>query len=269
MERNPSVGDKYKFETSTEKTTKQFTSIADSIVKDATTKIRYKADGEFLVKKIADDKTVSVVEYHISNLTSVSNGKETVLITDKIVIIDFKNKTAVYQESKQPLEENIAIALHQVVNYNSENNDKPQKNDDLVFGTNKKKKVGDNWEISKFDFVDGLNSDEMKFTEKDVTGFTTFEKAGKVDNEEVLSLSAKVDVSNIQFAGFGNGIDVVESQLTLNMKGDFPIDQTKKILNSETNMDIKIVAEGTLNQLKVLVKMDIKNKKTRHLVRLN
>jgi hypothetical protein len=121
-----------------------------------------------------------------------------------------------------------------------------QVNDDHIFGTKERKKVGDSWPVNSVKAAADLSTKGMKVSPENIKGNTMLEKLVVVDGRECLKLDAKIDMSNISLP-LPSGLTVEKSDMSATFSGEFPVDVSIRRLSEQLAMTVAITAKGKPN----------------------
>ncbi|HKS36655.1 MAG TPA: hypothetical protein VJW76_05665 [Verrucomicrobiae bacterium] len=115
--------------------------------------------------------------------------------------------------------------------------------DDEIFGTTTRQKVGGTWPINGDVARRDLEKKMPGFTLSAVKGSTRLLGLAKVDGIDCLNLSAELRLQ----ASPGNlqpGMKILQNELTANFAGTFPIDSTRQPLAESQEMTLRIALAG-------------------------
>jgi hypothetical protein len=115
--------------------------------------------------------------------------------------------------------------------------------DDDVFGTNERKKVGDNWNVRGTEAVRDLAARGLTVKAENIRGSMKLEKAAVVDGISSLSISGRMDVDRIA-PPLPPGFFVEKANASAVLSGEFPVDTSLGRLSETASMTIAFVGRG-------------------------
>lgn len=118
-----------------------------------------------------------------------------------------------------------------------------ETNDDHIFGTKERRKVGDSWPVNSVKAAADLSTKGMKVAKEDITGRTTLEKLVEVDGRKCLKINAGIKMSRIGLA-LPAGFEIEKSNMSATFSGEFPVDPSIRRLAEEMAMTVAITAKG-------------------------
>lgn len=156
----------------------------------------------------------------------------------------------------QPLAADVAKAIDLIVSMGSDEG----ANDDIIFGTKERKKVGDSWPLNAKAAAEDMTSKSngaMKLTEKSISGTTTLVEIVKAKTGDALHLAATMKMTDVTL-DLPPGMKVESSHFDAQMKGLFPADPAKRSLSQFMAMQGEIVCGGMVGDRTMAMTMTMK-----------
>jgi len=159
---------------------------------------------------------------------------------DTRLIASLKDRELVFaevlegQEEGKPLAEGIELdALQQVISLDDEGD----VNDDDIFGSKGKRKVGDKWSVNKDKAIEDFRKDEIVIFADRFKGETKLAGVVKVKGVECYRLTGSFVATQFR-PPVPRGYRVEESALTAKYAGSFPVDT--RLPELETTVDVRM-----------------------------
>ncbi|HXE55503.1 MAG TPA: hypothetical protein VN541_20940 [Tepidisphaeraceae bacterium] len=115
-----------------------------------------------------------------------------------------------------------------------------EPNDQMVFGTDQPRKVGDQWPINREQAARGFASGGLPINKDDVTGQTKLVAITKTDQGPAMKIESTVRVDRLA-AVLPDGTELQSGNLTGEYGGLFPVDSGKRPIQSTESMDLHMV----------------------------
>ena len=130
-------------------------------------------------------------------------------------------------------------------------------NDDQIFGTKERKKVGDSWSINGALAAADLAKKGIAIEPSNLTGNATLVEEQKSGNQDSLRISASMAIKNVKIP-LPPGMVVESGEFKATFSGLFPVDVTKRPSRSGMTMDGKFVSAGTSGGKEVAMTLTMK-----------
>lgn len=129
--------------------------------------------------------------------------------------------------------------------------------DDTIFGTTGRKKIGEAWPINGAAAAADLVKLGIPAEAANVTGTTTLVEVVTQENQELLRLSATLKMTGVN-PPVPPGFTVQSSLFTSEHSGLFPVDLTKRSRLESTALNFEVAVSGTQNGQPVVMTMSKK-----------
>lgn len=127
-------------------------------------------------------------------------------------------------------------------------------NDDVVFGSKARRKVGDSWPIdSSAAAADAATKGGMKIDPANITGTTTLAEAQK----DGLKITAAMTMKEVGIP-LPPGMTVTASAFTADFSGIFPVDTSKRAVHNAFSMNGKVECAGKAGDKELTMVMTMK-----------
>lgn len=194
--------------------------------------------------------TISKATKTVKGMVSELLPAGTVLVAEQVGI-----KTQ-FSVDGQALAADVAKAIDLIVSMESDEG----ANDDIVFGTKERKKVGDSWPVNAKAAAEDVTSKTdgaMKLTEKSISGTTTLVEIAKAKTGDALRVEATMKLTDITI-DLPPGMKVESSRFDAHMKGLFPVDPAKRALSKSMAMQGEFVCGGMVGERAMTMTMTMK-----------
>jgi hypothetical protein len=133
-------------------------------------------------------------------------------------------------------------------------------NDEQIFGTKDRKKVGESWSINAKDAAAGLAKKGVLVEPGNVTGTATLAEVVKAGNQDALRIAGTLAMKKVNMP-LPPGMVVKSSEFNAAFSGLFPVDPTKRVLHSQMVMGGKSVCAGMSDDKELAMTITIKQSK--------
>ncbi len=138
------------------------------------------------------------------------------------------------QKEGRPVPEGLELDALQQVNILSRED---SANDDVVFGSQKRRKLGESWDFNKTASMADLEREGARFDAKKFSGRTILDQLVKVDGIECLLIRGEVDATDFQ-PPLPKDFRVEQSSMQVRYSGKFPTDV--RLPELEITMEFKL-----------------------------
>ena len=121
---------------------------------------------------------------------------------------------------------------------------KSKSNDDVIFGTSERKKVGDQWTANNAQMAKDFSKTSLKFRGRDLTSKVKLAAARKVRGVPCLHIVGDIAASHAEMQ-LPKGAKVVRFTMKVQFDGDFPLDVSLPTLRKSMKMSIVIEMEAS------------------------
>jgi hypothetical protein len=176
------------------------------------------------------------------------------------LIAERKDKRTEYFLDGKPVTAELAAALAMV---SVEQGSDQGGNDDVIFGSQERKRPGDAWPINAAAAVADIAEMGVAVEPGNMTGNTTLVEVVKTGNQEALRLQGALTIKNVKvpLPPLPPGIAVRASDMVMTYTGLFPTDVTKRANQSGLSMVAKVVCGGTMNGAELIVTFTMRQSK--------
>jgi len=228
----------------------------------------------------ADTTSISVeLTAHVTTLTIAPNGKES-----KITLVIDKSKCAASGITSEVLpagttvvgvrdgDESVYSVNDTMVNPRATKclklalpvGGSDSSNDDRVFGTTARQKVGSSWPLnSALVAQELLKASGLMVEPRNVTGSVRLAEVGSFADQPALHIVGEVKMINV-VVPVPPGIAVKSSEFTAALSGLFPVDPSRAGGQSSTTMTGRVECEGDANgrRVRLLMTMNQRDERT-------
>jgi hypothetical protein len=127
-------------------------------------------------------------------------------------------------------------------------------NDDDIFGTKGRKKVGDSWPINSTAAANDFSKDVFPVKPENISGSTAVKELVTVGNQKCLVISATMAMRDL-LPPAPQGLEAQPGEANAVFSGIFPVDVTKIYTQETGSLDLKVVYSGSQAGKKVLVQL--------------
>lgn len=226
LARPTTVGSKYHLTATDSETVKSRLTTGDKVLKatDEGVVLELVADAVVLevdAKGHATRKSFTVVSSKITK----DGTTNALLPTGTLIVASAQGGNVIFQVDGKPVEDSVAKALSSVLSVYSGHSD-----DDEVFGTRSRKKLGESWGVNTDAAIAMLKELGVEARKEDVKGSTMLEKATK----NHLFINAWMSATNVLFP-LPEGFKAENGSFRFDISGSFPdvtsdgsMDETQK-----------------------------------------
>jgi hypothetical protein len=207
--------------------------------------------------KIDEKNNAVEISATISKFTKKNNSTgetKELLPAGTVVEAKKKDKNDEYLINGKPVPPEVLETLKHFIRFSHS-----KHNDDDVFGTKEKKKVGDSWPINKTPVIQDLTDAKMKADPAKIEGKTTLEKIDTVDGVKCVLLKANLDAKDV-ILPMPPGFNVKESTMKSSFSGMFPVDTAKHGMSSTSSEDLRCVFSKQGNAQAPTIEIEISQK---------
>lgn len=195
--------------------------------------------------------------FTITKATRTVKGMVSELLpTGTVMVAERVGSKTQFTVDGQPLAADVAKAIDLIVSMESDEG----ANDDIIFGTKERKKVGDSWPVNSKAAAEDMTSKSngaMKLAEKSISGTTTLVEITKAKTGDALHVAATMKMTDVTI-DLPPGMKVETSRFEAQMKGLFPVDPAKRALSKSMAMQGEFVCGGMVGDRAMAMTMTMK-----------
>lgn len=184
----------------------------------------------------------------VTKATRTQQGVSTELLPIGTVLMAERvgEKTQFLVEEK-PVAADVAKALDIIVSVENEDG----ANDDILFGTQERKKVGDSWSVNgKAAAEDLARESGLKFGDNAITGTTTLAELITDKAGDALRIAVTMKITEVS-VDLPPGMKIESSHFDALKGGVFPVDLKKRALSKSMGINGTFVCEGEVDGQKI------------------
>jgi hypothetical protein len=170
-----------------------------------------------------------------------------------VVVAERVGTKTEFKVGDAPVSPDVAKVLGMLISMESDQG----ANDDVVFGTKARQKVGDSWPIdANAAAADAAAKAGLKIDPANITGTATLAEVQK----EGLKIAGTMQMKDVGIP-LPPGMAVTASAFTARFSGVFPLDAAKRAVNSTMSMDGKVECGGKAGDKELTMVMTMKQAK--------
>jgi hypothetical protein len=240
LTRPAQVGEKYEVTALGSRSSQMNMSRRGQVLQKNISSLSAKLEGLFTVLEIDQKKQATKASMVVSRCVVSREGKkdeeEVVPRGTRILLQQQQGETiAIINEKRAP--ERVTEILDILISLNRGDTD----ND--IMGTNERKKVGDTWPMNNIKAAAALSTSIATALPKNIKGVAMLESTVEVEGINCLRVKGNIEISGVT-PPLPVGMDIVKSNITAILSGDFPIDRRINRLSEEMSMTMLIEAKG-------------------------
>jgi hypothetical protein len=192
--------------------------------------------------------------FTISKFTRTSGAQtDEPLPAGTVVVAERVGTKTEFKVGDAPVSPELAKVLGLLINLESDQG----ANDDVVFGTKARQKVGDSWPIdTAAAAADAAAKAGLKIDPANITGSATLAEVQK----EGLKVAGTMQMKDVGIP-LPPGMAVTTSAFSAKFSGVFPLDASKRAVNSAMSMDGKVECGGKVGDKELTMVMTMKQAK--------
>lgn len=216
-----------------------------------TLSVKAKAEVLATTPKGREQKT----RFIITKATRTSAGQESdLLAAGTELVAERVGLKTTYVAAGMPVSPEVAKALEVIISMESDET----ANDDAVFGTKDRKKIGDSWPIDGVAGAADMNKrGGMKIDPANIMGKSTLVELSKVPQGEVLRIEAEMAMKDVSIP-LPPGVAVTKSSFHATFAGLFPVDANQRALKKLMSMDGALECAGKTGDKEMAMSMTMK-----------
>lgn len=224
--------------------------------------VEYTADYEILA--LTPGGRASKARLTIVRLIRTAGGQTSELLpAGTVVSAENDGQTTFFKQGDSTVAPIVAAALSTLgVTMASDK----QVNDDQVFGTPERKRVGESWPINAELAAADLAKMGIPASATNLSGRTTLVEVLQQAGGPVLKLTARIDIDGVN-PPLPPGIEVKSSVVSMSMSGLFPVDLTQRSKQESTSMAMELKAGGMRDGKTMEMNMTKKTSRETHFTR--
>lgn len=184
-------------------------------------------------------------ELAVQKLTREADGATTELLkAGDVISVRFEGHEEVWELGGAPLADELKEALDSIVEITADGD----PTDDDVFGTARRRRVGDSWPIDAKLLADQLKRKGMPATFKDVTGTATLAGTKSVQGVPCLEVRLDIELHDVKLPIPNLPAEVVMAPLTVRFTGVkvLPVNGVRDMLEASLDFRLPLAANGTV-----------------------
>ena len=185
------------------------------------------------------------VELGVQKLTREADGATTeVLKAGDVISVRLEGHQEVWELGGAPLADELKEALDGIVEIAAD--DDPT--DDDVYGTARRRRVGDSWPVDARLLADQLKQKGLPVTAKDVTGTATLAGTKSVQGVPCLEIRLDIELHDVKLPIPDLPAEVVMAPLTVRFTGVevLPVNGVRDMLEASLDFRLPLAANGTV-----------------------
>jgi hypothetical protein len=243
LNRPMTVGQEYQVSATGRESQKATVTVNGQAVKNENQESAIEVELAAKVLEVDKNGDPSKASLKIGKCLEVTGEKQTPLVpAGTVVLASLKNKEPVFEIDGQKASPEAQRALSQVYSLG-----KGGANDNQVFGTAERKKVGDRWAMNSELAAKDAAANGIDVKPEDIKGAVTLEKIVKAGGTDCLQLAAEINIA--RFAPLvPPGLVVEKGTVQGKMSGAFPINTSLGVMEKSETMTISAVMKGAKTQ---------------------
>ncbi len=177
-----------------------------------------------------------------------AKGKKEILPAGKQIGVSFSGKKVRYMIDGDPVDDGTAKFLSKILTFF-----KPEMEDDAVFGTKDRKKIGDCWDMNYSLAAERFNRDDIQLAKKDLTGSTCLKGVQKADGRDCLRIGIKLKAGAFKM----KNIKMESSSLDAYMDLLYPVDEQRTAVEVGMSVAVKFRGRGKVRSDSPEMLMDL------------
>lgn len=185
----------------------------------------------------------SVKETHtVSKCVKTEDGEDKVLLQPGTVLLaGVEDSEEVFEINGQRVSDEIADVLDLIISLSTN-----ETTDDDVFGSEKRRKVGESWEVNREAMAADLNEDDMAVKPENISGTATLVEVVEYEGKQCLKLQSDLFVEGFSVEML-TGLEITQSRMEGFFGGYFPTDNVSMPSGTNMWMKMRITAKGRPN----------------------
>lgn len=229
-------GETYRLEADGRETSQKRTSIGGRVVKQEDKDVKVHLDCIEKVLSVDKKGRQTLASITIRKFTVTVNGKSVKTLAPGRIVIAKAGEKDRFKLKDGEMPSEIGEFLDIVTGLTK---DLANPSDDVMFGTTKRKSIGDTWSGNTAEMVKDMARSGITMAKEDISCRVKLVKAHKVDGVPCLRLSMRMSVKNIR-PPLGENVKVVESTVETSMSADLPVDVAMHRLRDSERTTMKM-----------------------------
>jgi len=191
--------------------------------------------------------------FTVDRASVVSGGTTKELLPKGTVLVAERGAGGTtFQVDDAPAAADVGRLLKMLINLESDEG----INDDAVFGTKQRRKVGETWPVNAEAMAaDMAEKAHLKLDPKNVTGATKLAAIVQVDGRAAMQIATEFSIKDVA-PNLPPGMVLDSSEFKATFGGVFPVDTAKRARNGKMTMAIRTSCSGTNNGRQVSLTME-------------
>ena len=195
------------------------------------------------VLEVSPTGTVTSCLYTIKKFNDLTKGVDSsILPRDTRVNARLEEKKTVFYINDKPVEEKMGAQLSAVIHLDSEN-----ENADALYGTDKKVKIGEPWNINTAKVTANLRNDSLHIDEKDLEGNAFIRTILQKSGLDCLEIICEMNIKYLNFS-FPETINIEHSSARIYSSSIYPVDLNRNCMEDLLQMSYSMNAAGKWNE---------------------
>jgi|GEM_PF-4316020 len=195
------------------------------------------------VLEVSPTGTVTSCLYIIKKCNDLTKGVDSSMLPrDTRVNARLEEKKTVFYIDDKPVEEKTGALLSSVIHLDSEN-----ENADALYGTDKKVKIGEKWDIDTVKVAENLSNDSLHIDEKDLEGNAFIRTSLQKSGLDCMEIICEMNIKFLNFS-FPETINVEHSSASIYSSSIYPVDLNKNCMEDLLQMSYSMNAAGKWNE---------------------
>jgi hypothetical protein len=255
------VGDKYGVSGfATENVSKKITA-GGKVIKEQQSKSKVSIIADITVLNVNKKGMPIAVKCVIKKMELEYDGKQIAGIPkESVVEISIVDKKQICKIKGSEIPPASAKPLNSVIKLA-----KFDSTDDDIFGTNKRKKVCNKWEIDKKRMIADMAATGLHLNQKNIEGSAKLLKTLKLDDRECILVATEFKLDKLSSPKLPSSLKIKRSNMEVTSSFILPIDNSTPRLASVDSMTIFLVMEGAIKAKAPTMMIEVRNEKKRTL----
>ena len=239
LERPWKVGDKYHVSATGRQSEKMTVTVGGKVVQSKGREFSVEFESDVTIQAV-DQKGRATKESHaIAKCIGASGGtREALLAAGTVVVASVKGDDEVYEVDGRPVGGMAKKALDLLISL-----EKGGPDDDEMFGTRERKRVGQSWGINAKLAAQDLGQSKLQVKPEDITGTVTVVKALSVGGVDCIQLRADLAIKGLRLP-MPPGFTITRGAVKAQLVGTLPVDVSLPGLGGTKTMAVQFVAKG-------------------------
>lgn len=255
------IGDKYTVSGSATEDLSKTISNDGKVIRDQKSNSKVAITADLTVLKVNKRGRPTAVKGLILNMNVEHDGRASASLPKKSVVdISVVGKKQICRMKGKKLPPVTSQPLNSVIKLA-----KFDSTDDDVFGTKKRIKVGEQWDVNKQRMITDMATTGLQLTPENIEGYAKLLKTTKVDDNECILVETEFELNKLSSPRLPPTLKIKKADMKVKSLTTLPIDDATPQLASDDTMTINLVMEGAMNPKAPKMKIEVRNEKRRTL----